>query len=44
MDAFLMTLAVICGGAGMMFVAGRLGEAQARLNLLRQQRRRDRQS
>ncbi len=44
MDALLMILAVIGGGAGMVFVAGRLGEAQARLNLLRQQRRRDRQS
>ncbi len=42
MEAFIMTLATILGGAGLVFIANRLGEAQARLEMLRSQRRRDR--
>lgn len=42
MEALLMTLAAIGGGAGLVFVANRLEEAQARLELLRTLRRRDR--
>ena len=41
MEALLMTLAAIGGGAGLVFVATRLEEAQARLELLRSLRRRD---
>ncbi len=42
MEGLLMTLVSIGGGAGIVFLAHRLGEAQARLNMLRSQRSRDR--
>jgi K+/H+ antiporter YhaU regulatory subunit KhtT len=41
MEALLMTLAAIGVGAGIVFVARQLGEAQARVNLLKAQRRQD---
>ena len=41
MEALLMTLAAIGVGAGIAFVARQLGEAQARVNLLKAQRRQD---
>jgi hypothetical protein len=41
MEALLITLAAIGGGAGFVFVARQLGEAQARVNLLKAQRRQD---
>jgi len=38
MEALLIAMAVIGGGAGMVFVGNRLGEARARVDLLKRQR------
>ena len=43
METILVTLAAIAGGAWLVFAAHRLGEAHVRLDMLRSQRRRDRQ-
>jgi hypothetical protein len=42
MEALLMTLAAIGGGASIVFVANRLSQARARLDTLRNLRQRDR--
>lgn len=42
METLLVTLAGIAGGAWLVFVAHRLGQAHVRLDMLRSQRRRDR--
>jgi hypothetical protein len=41
METLLVTLAGIAGGAWLVFVAHRLGQAHLRLDMLRDQRRRD---
>lgn len=41
METVLVTLAAIVGGACLVFVGHRLGQAHSRLDLLRSQRRRD---
>jgi hypothetical protein len=41
METLLVTLAGIAGGAWLVFIAHRLGQAHVRLAMLRSQRRRD---
>ncbi|MES2315855.1 MAG: hypothetical protein V4631_00030 [Pseudomonadota bacterium] len=43
METILVTLAAIAGGAWLVFAAHRLGEAHSRIDMLRSQRRKDRQ-
>lgn len=43
METVLVTLAALVGAAWLGFVAQRLGQAQTRLDMLRNQRRKDRQ-
>lgn len=44
METVLVTLAAAAGAAWLVFVAHRLGQAQIRLDMLREQRRKDRQA
>jgi hypothetical protein len=43
METILVTLAAVAGAAWLVFVAHRLGEEHIRLDMLREQRRKDRQ-